>query len=355
MNGKCLRLITERTYNNLKQSKFADVFIVPIHNELLSIMITGLDPFYIFGPETEEVVKKSLEYLKQLDLIKDDKPVVQATFLSLLKIGLRSAMVLYEYLFRSLKLHGKLMSRDHYVAIMIACLIDDDPRTYIYQDVETTFKPFLGRNDLETLINMWQNLLIALNFKIQVNYRSNLDQWCKIYKFKYDSMDQLIKSVNDCITIVNAHIYKTKESKESTKADKEFNPIGAAELSMSTEELNLAIQTIHDIYIDVIMTTKIVDKKGEQKVVFQLAGKKGPRNYLANEILPQKVQLDKMISGTKIIPLTYHMTGKEGQTIVVSSYVVVEQFSEEIVSEGEEESAIHKLSSFTTYDPSAFD
>jgi len=90
--------------------------------------------------------------------------------------------------------------------IVIACLIDCYGPTYIYlqkwdDESKKTYKTknpdfIKGDNDLEILINIWNDLL-EKNEGIEINHKI-INEWCSTYSIKQDKIMELLTYINKC-------------------------------------------------------------------------------------------------------------------------------------------------------------
>lgn len=356
MPGICLRLITEQSFQKLEQARPIDIYLVPIYSEVLSIMATGLPPDYVISggsddAEVKKIVEQAKKYLLSLQLIDRDGNVKnKAPFLSSLTIGLKSGMVMVGWFERLIELGADTLDmRQYYFGILVGCLIDDDPRTYV-DDVER-YKKFLGRNDLETLINMWYDLMLELEFRLDRKDAYQLIRtWSRFNGFKADAIEQLVRTFRDCVTAVDANYYKPSVGPNAKK----FNPMSAADIALMDLELDIMNDVIFIVYYNDIMTTS--EGKNHQ-VILRRKGER-VKNFLnVKGLMPQMSPLNEQpFKSQQIVPLSYYYLDNRGSLQVVTpisinSYIAREKFSHE----EEDERSTESFEGFTGVDMSAFD
>jgi hypothetical protein len=150
-------------------------------------------------------------------------------------------------------------ARDHYCAGLVANLISMKLDSFASETLsdeakQNLFTPFLGRNDIETLTNVWSSILLTCedNLYYKWNTRNNsFVDWCKIWGFDVTVMGTLWSNMS--ILAHNSPNLTFKDFKDIT-----------------TKELNLISKVLVTVLDPLPRNSKvstIKDKFGEQDLV----------------------------------------------------------------------------------------
>lgn len=148
---------------------------------VLYLQRSGVDPLEAFGPNyPAEDVKRASAMYSETKLNDDALDKIVS-----LRMGVSSGLF---YVNWTQKRGGS--SRSRYIGGLIAALIEHAPSTYASLDAYTEF---VGRNDIETLCNMWSSLILSRSDAFWSWEREGpILNWCKVHDFNRDAILRLV-------------------------------------------------------------------------------------------------------------------------------------------------------------------
>jgi HrpA-like RNA helicase len=198
IKGVCYRLCSKNFYDNLANNNIFEISRIPIYNTILELINVGLNPKDVLivknDPNVNECVD-TLVFNKMITL--DNKITEKGIFLYDLPLSNLMCQFLWMWF------EGK---NSLFAGIVIACLIDCYGPTYIYlqkwdEENKNSYKTknpdfIKGDNDLEILINIWNDLL-EKNEGIEINNKT-INDWCSLHSIKQDKIIELLTYINKC-------------------------------------------------------------------------------------------------------------------------------------------------------------
>lgn len=174
--GDCYRMCSEIEYGERKDHRLEEIYRVPIYEIVAELLAAGLNPQWALPGVEEQRINQTIELLRKLGLVTTTDLGDQVTdlgrFASRVQLSVRNATFLWNWWQKGLPL---------YLGIVMACLVDCYG-SYFYipskqgarsiapgQNLATgpatpaaplPFERYYGADDLETYLNMWQDIVI---------------------------------------------------------------------------------------------------------------------------------------------------------------------------------------------------
>lgn len=190
--GFCYRMCTPTSFERLVPQRRPEILRIPLHNIIIKIIRTGLDPVVLFkdllkneSTVEQSRIQSSYTLLKTLGMINQNNRITKmGAFATEFTLSVRSAAVLWHWL------KGKLPP---FPAVVILSLIDCFGPSYFYypRDIsendsmtsdiktyETYFSKFNDEMDLGVLLNIWRDLyqnLPVIDLKLKTLHM--ITQW----------------------------------------------------------------------------------------------------------------------------------------------------------------------------------
>lgn len=151
---------------------------------VLYLQRCGVDPLEAFGPNyPSEDVKRAMISFDGTKLNNDDLDKIVS-----LRMGVPSGLFYVSWTRR--QGNG---SRSRYIGGLIAALIEHAPSTYASLG---SYTEFIGRNDIETLCNVWSSLILSRSDPFWSWEREGpVLNWCKVHDFNKDAILRLVANM----------------------------------------------------------------------------------------------------------------------------------------------------------------
>ena len=238
--GLCIRFISQESYDKLEDNRDFDINSVPIHNEIVEIINTGLNPLAILFDVNQERVIDTMKELVKMNMLQQDKSsdgvIVSelGRFASQTPLSIRQTAFLWNWI----EERGT-----PFIGIVIACIIDSDPQNIfkwprrnqgesnkdfndrIEDHEERYYTKFIHSpmddipdNHLEVCLKVWSDLVINVRGDIFA-YKSwnKIGDWCRNNGMGF-------KKITELITMIK-HTMSSVSRSQGIKIDKGiFNP-----------------------------------------------------------------------------------------------------------------------------------
>ncbi|CAH6419596.1 Hypothetical protein POVR2_LOCUS102 [uncultured virus] len=182
-SGLVYRLGTEAEFAALKDRDPLRVDS-SLDEAVIRLKHADLDVYSVLGNNhPQDEIKKILATIEKSGLANKDLDTVIR-----LRMGISSGLFYVSWTGR-----GRTSERDRYIAGLIGALIEHPP-TY-YAPI-AAFKPFVGRNDIETLCNVWASLILSHSGPFWSWKReAHISFWCKDNGFNLPAIQKLITNM----------------------------------------------------------------------------------------------------------------------------------------------------------------
>ncbi len=202
MSGTVYRMINKKTYESLKNNTPITNY-VGLQQAVVFLMWKNISLKVLpikYDPEVEAIVK-DLEGFTLAELGR--------------MAGLGIGVLANKFRTKWLNKIG-FTNRDKYISSIVTCLIDDIPETYGPLD---SYFPFIGRNDIETMFNMWNNLISSTDvpFYEWNDRRGIVGKWSRANNFNPDKISELVKKASNLFTLAERPNWIELFSSISTK------------------------------------------------------------------------------------------------------------------------------------------
>jgi hypothetical protein len=224
--GKVYRCITKTEFMKLEDNTPENT-LLGLDGSILYLLSRGRDPDEIFNNEYfPQVYRDRLAETKTIikKFIKEDKKDKTIKKIVSMKLGLKAGMV-------KIKIDSKFKTdRYLYLSSLASAFINNRPNSYGSKE---SYQPFAGRNDLETMFNVWQSLILESEeaFYLWKDEENIIRKWCKTNMFNVDQMISLFQLIK-----LNIAKLTNRRLSDDIVAD------------VSTEELNNIKREIIKIY-----------------------------------------------------------------------------------------------------------
>lgn len=212
-DGFLYRMCTPAFFEKLEPQRKPEIFRVPLTETIIALLDKGLDPITLFqGRLSPKRIKKDLDILKMLKMIDDKQNVTEAgKFAAPFPLSVRSSIMIYEWL--------KLSKKDGssyplFPIVVLVAIIDSYGPSYFFtpkKDIsqsaseyrtfkdayyETYFKKYKASNDLEVLLNFWNDTVSQFE-SIKPN-KGELSRWNVENSFNNKKVTELFSIVKQC-------------------------------------------------------------------------------------------------------------------------------------------------------------
>lgn len=184
-SGRCVRIMSEENYTKLSQHSTPEIERVPLHEVVIELINAHLDPVTVIKGIDPMKVKKSIEVLKELDMLREDRGapkrmlyevLPQGRFAPEVPLSVYNAAFLFRWIEKGLSV---------YPGIVIATLIDAFGPSYFYfpkkeegetpmdyterlnKHIEEKIKRYFGFNPIETYLNLYTDLVEQLDTSLK--------------------------------------------------------------------------------------------------------------------------------------------------------------------------------------------
>lgn len=220
MAGTCYRMMIERDYDRLEESRPPELTQVPIHNYVMELLNTGLNPKNIMPNVDQFKLSETIVLLRQLNLVDINNKVIEGgNFVAELPLGVRNGVILWDWLNQGYP---------PFVGIVIVSLIDSWDPPYFYlprkgkdesqhvfnlrlqEHIDKYFHPYMGKSDIETMINMWHDLMNNIGgYNIKDIDMGDVKFWTAQHSINFKKIRELLNIIRQIINRINTN-YKDK-------------------------------------------------------------------------------------------------------------------------------------------------
>ena len=170
-SGICYRMCTQERYNSLEEHRPPEIQRIPIYETMMELLDVGLSPANIIHGIDPQRITTAVYLLTKLGMVTTTNGVVTVTesghFSPHFPLSVRNAAFLWQWIQAKYPI---------FPGIVVAALIDsygpsyfwiprkqqgetmDEYNLKIKQYKEKNFNKYIGHNDLETSLNMWNDL-----------------------------------------------------------------------------------------------------------------------------------------------------------------------------------------------------
>jgi HrpA-like RNA helicase len=232
-NGKCIRMMTAMTYDNLDEHITPEIYRVPINELVMEFVNKGLNPETSLRGITKDKVRDSMKLLSELDAINDDKVTDLGHFLQTVPFSVRNGAFIYHWTQRGYPI---------FPGIVIAAILDNYqapgyfsfPKRRKNQD-DNIFKErlgyffrekighFKGHTQLHTFLNLWDSFArvfrrdlykIVQSGEFHGTNRALFHKWATMYSVHQRKFNDLLNNIREIYTNVgDIHIGGTGNKK----------------------------------------------------------------------------------------------------------------------------------------------
>jgi len=160
---------------------------------------------------------------------------VHASYIIRTGLNIKAGTFIHEWDHYSINKHIATI-RNRYVGVIFACLLDRPPTTY---GAVKSYKPFAGRNDLETMCNMWASLDTTITV-LRPPRSFAVAGWCREHGFLTTPVMELIGRFQKLFGLL---VEPYREGKQFDR-----DTIGNIRHPISTEDLNLGQYIAAGVY-----------------------------------------------------------------------------------------------------------
>lgn len=173
-DGVCYRMMTEGKYQTLEKQRPPEITRVPLYNVIMEIMNAGIRPIDLLTHVSGQQILDAIELLIYLQLVdkRNRTPTEAGRFVTSFPLSVQNATVLWRWKEKDLPM---------FPAIVVMSLIDSygpsymyyprrepdqtnsDYRSFIERHTKQYFDRFIGYSDLDTLINIWTDLMESID------------------------------------------------------------------------------------------------------------------------------------------------------------------------------------------------
>lgn len=210
-SGVVIRCVSYQVYSNLHDSKVTSKRL-GFEECVLRLYQEGLPVNDLFPKSHSQLIKNFLSSVQGVNIrtISD---------INRYKLSLEPGIFLNNWLIQA------KTDRDFYVGALVSCLINTPPS--VYGPIES-FKPFVGRNNIETLCNFWVNVTSVSTIPLsKLDTPRDIFKWCDDNNFDSTKVSDLVKKVTELYMKITKKIVGNESF-----------------ASVTTEELNRVKDTI---------------------------------------------------------------------------------------------------------------
>lgn len=205
-NGLSIRMITKETYGKLPLQRKEEIERLPLYFPLIELINVGIAPDKIL---TKTPPGKILEGIKMLQFLKNIDDKFQVTdigrFVVNYPLSVRNATTLWNWINSGYNI---------YQGVVLMAMIDCYDPPYIWMPTykgdltskayqlqltehrDNYFKKFLGNSELETMLNIWNELNPDLR---SPSLRSNLRKFSQDHSLNHKKWLELTKIIKQCL------------------------------------------------------------------------------------------------------------------------------------------------------------
>jgi hypothetical protein len=150
------------------------------------LLAHGIELEPIFPANHQKAIKNILALAEEKQLEK-----VHLKFIAYTGLELQPSIFLHDWMSQVAS-----TPRNNYVGCLVACLINLAPTTYGPRE---SFTQYVGRNDIETMCNMWANLMNVSNtavYKLEGRVKGFVANWCRSNNFYTNAILDLCQKVD---------------------------------------------------------------------------------------------------------------------------------------------------------------
>lgn len=211
-DGVCYRMMTEGKYETLEKQRPAEITRVPLYNVIMELMNAGLRPIDVLTDVSDErklgqQIIDAVELLIYLGLL-DSKtriPTEAGRFVTNFPLSVQNATVLWKWKEKDLPMFPAIA-----VMSMIDCYgpsylyyprrqpdqTDADYRSSTDQHTKTYFEKFIGYSDIDTLINIWNDLMDYIGGPR--GHSDKITKWSRENSMNNKKIREALNIVNQC-------------------------------------------------------------------------------------------------------------------------------------------------------------
>lgn len=212
--GECYRMCTQATFDALEAHRAPEIQRVPIYEVVMQLLNAGLHPQNVVRDIDATKVTNAIRLLKQLGMVVDINGSIGVTdtgnFSTNFPLSVRNSTFIWQWLQSGLPV---------FPGIVTACLIDSYGPSYYWvprrkpgMDVDEYnavvaahktkyFDMYRGRNDLETALNMWNDLMATVG-GIKATHKS-VSLWAQKHNINNKKIRELLTVVNQSVKAVS--------------------------------------------------------------------------------------------------------------------------------------------------------
>jgi len=185
--GFCYRMCTEEFYNKLGEQRVKEIQRIPLHNVVIKLLDAGLEPENMFQKQLPQSrLFDAVSLLKYLGMVNHNSPTEKGRFASIMPLSVRCSSILWEW--------KNTTEFPLFPCICAISLIDlygpayyyyprfnseskaenDKEREKYYQE---HFKIFEGTCELESLLNMWNDMWKEITTGGKNSVISSISTW----------------------------------------------------------------------------------------------------------------------------------------------------------------------------------
>ena len=249
--GVSYRMMTLDRFDSLRKEPLWEIDRFPLDRVVLDLLSVGLDPLDVLSHVDSSRITKSQHLMTSLGLIESSRPTKAAAFVVQFPLSVRNATVLEKW---------KSLNKPMFPAVAAMAMVDSflplyfsyprkaidqtltDYRNFLANYQKTYFNRFRGRSDVDTFLNIWNDLMETLG-GLEYN-EADLTLWCQ-----QNSMNR--RKIQEALTIA-------QKSMEVCRKE----TVNCKEGSFDREEVMSFLRPIlASVYADKMM---ILQKKEEQ-------------------------------------------------------------------------------------------
>jgi len=226
--GDCYRMCSETEYEGLEAHRLPEIFRVPIYEIVAELLAAGLNPRLALPGVEEQRITHTIDLLRRLGLVSITDLGEQITdlgrFSARVQLSVRNATFLWSWWQKSLPL---------YLGVVIASVIDCyGPYFYIPNprgqqsreqkqpqevvDVSKLFGAYYGADDLETYLNMWQDVVVNVtkSDKMEDHYTpsaNSLSRYCRAKSLNNRTVSELFRVIEHTVRQLRKYLGNTVE------------------------------------------------------------------------------------------------------------------------------------------------
>nr|QBK90738.1 MAG: ATP-dependent helicase [Pithovirus LCPAC201] len=212
-SGNCYRMCTADFFLQLEKNRPEEITRVPIYNTVMELIEVGLKPSEVLLNLDKRSIRQAVSLLTQLKLITKDGHVTEAGhFVTNFPLSVRNATTLWLWSQKEIEIEGVKIKLPLYPGVVVISLLDSygpsyfwyPPKTYgesnndynqmIMSHKEEYFGPIEGFSDVETILNMWNDMTSRVGGP---NYKqSEITKWAVANSINNRKFKEALRIVN---------------------------------------------------------------------------------------------------------------------------------------------------------------